>query len=363
MRKFVAYISMVLLITIILPTVIVKTFNFVPRETNAEGNYMEFNIGEKVKKAKKKDKKEKIKKDKNPPLEIVKSDLAVPKINMYNNTTGEVSELDVEEYVKGVVAAEMPAEFHIEALKAQAVAARTYAISRTIKYKNGHPDHVPAPICNGVHCQAYLSFPQLNEIHGEEWIGKYWPKIVEAVDDTKNLALFYGGQIIEPLYHSTSGGQTEDVMEVFSSVEIPYLKSVSSPYESEAPKYSTTTTMTIDEFIKKIKDKYPEVNINKDNIHEKIKLINRTVTGRVKKIAIDKMILDGKDLRNLFQLNSTNFTIYLDKDLNIIEIKTLGFGHGVGMSQWGANGMAKKGSTFQEILEHYYTGINIVELN
>lgn len=351
MRKILIYISVVLLITIIVPTVIVKTFNFVPRETSAEGDIVEH---------KRENKTEIVEKL---PIDVVKSSLSISKINMYNNNTGEVLELDIEDYVKGVVAAEMPAAFHIEALKAQAIAARTYAISRTIKYKDGHPDHILAPLCNGVHCQAYLSFSQLTDIHGENWIENFWPKIVEAVDKTKNLGLFYGGEIIEPLYHSTSGGRTEDVRDVFSTEEIPYLKSVSSPYEVDAPKYNTKTTMTADEFINKIKSKYPEVNINRDNIHEKIKLINRTMTGRVKKIAIDKNIIEGKDLRDLFELNSTNFNIYLDRNLNIIEIETYGYGHGVGMSQWGANGMAKEGSDFKEILKHYYTGVEIKYLD
>lgn len=347
MKKFLVYVSVVLIITILLPTVIVKTFSFVPRETVAEGNDLI--------------EKEEIVKEETP-VDIVKSSLSISKLKVYNTKTGEVLDLDIEDYVKGVVAAEMPAEFHIEALKAQAVAARTYAISRTIRYKDGHPDHVLAPICSGVHCQAHLSFPQLEDIHGESWIEKYWPKIVRAVDETKNLGIFYGGEIIEPLYHSTSGGRTEDVKDVFA-VEVPYLKSVSSPYELDAPRYNNIITMTVDEFIKKIKAKYPEVSINKNNIHEKIKLIDKTMTGRVKKIAIDQNILEGRDLRELFELNSTNFTIYLDKNLNIIEIETLGFGHGVGMSQWGANGMGKQGNTFEEILKHYYTGVEIKKIN
>lgn len=341
MKKLWIYISTVLIITILLPTVIVKTFNFVPKGNTVKGESLESE----------------------PPIvgvekDPVKVDYMYQVVKVYNTNTGIVEEINIEDYVKGVVAAEMPALFHIEALKAQAVAARTYAISRSIRYKDGHPDHTLAPLCNGIHCQAYLSFFQLGEINGDSWIEKYWPKIEEAVDSTKNLGIFYNGEIIEPLYHSTSGGRTEDVKDVFA-VEMPYLKSVSSPYEEEAPKFRNTTTLTLEEFIKKIKSKYPNVNLNKDNLHEKIKLIERTLTGRVKKIAIDKIIIEGRDLRDIFSLNSTNFTISLDKKLNIIEIETYGFGHGIGMSQWGANGMGKHGSTFEEILKHYYTGVEI----
>ncbi|MDR7856938.1 stage II sporulation protein D [Tissierella sp.] len=342
MRKLGIYISMVLIITILLPTVIVKTFKFVPKGNSAQGEALEEEI--------------------KPILEVEEKPIVVgyvyDKIKFYNNKSGLVEEMNIDDYVKGVVAAEMPAAFHIEALKAQAIAARTYAISRNLKYKEGHPDHSSAPICSGIHCQAYLSFSQLGELNGESWIENYWPKIEEAVNLTKGLGIFYNGEIIEPLYHSTSGGRTEDVKDVFAA-ELPYLKSVTSPYEEEAPKFKNTITLTTTEFIEKIKSKYPKVNLNKDNLPDKIKLIDRTITGRVKKIAIDGIILEGRDLRDLFALNSTNFIISMDKKLNIIDIETYGFGHGVGMSQWGANGMGKHGSNFEEILKHYYTGVEI----
>lgn len=344
MKKLGVYICTVLTITILLPTVIVKTFKFVPKGNTAKGESLELEepvvIEEEI---------------------PVKTNKLYETIKIYDGKKEIVNEINIEDYVKGVVAAEMPAEFHMEALKAQAVAARTYAISRSIKYKDGHPNHKLAPLCDGIHCQAYLSLPKLKEIHGDSWIEKYWPKIEEAVNSTRNLGIFYNGEIIEPLYHSTSGGRTEDVQDVFA-VEMPYLKSVTSPYEEEAPKFKSTITLTTEEFIGKIKHKYPDVNLTKENLHEKIKLIEKTLTGRVKKVAIDKIIIDGRELRELFSLNSTNFTISLDKRLNIIEIETYGSGHGVGMSQWGANGMAKHGSIFEEILKHYYTGVEIKEL-
>lgn len=344
MRRFGIYLSVVLTITILMPTVIVKTFKFIPR-----GNSV---LGESFQESRPIVRKEKKK-------EIdVKVSSKYEDIKVYNMRTGVVEELRLEEYVKGVVAAEMPGEFHIEALKAQAIAARTYAISRTLRYGDGHPAHPEAPICSGIHCQSYLSLEQLGEIHGEEWIENYWPKIEESVNSTKNLGIYYYGEITEPLYHSTSGGQTEDIRDVFAS-DTPYLKSVPSPNEEGAPRFKNILTLTLDEFMEKIKSKYPEVDINKDNIADKIKLIEKTSTGRVKKIAIDGKLLDGSELRDLFELNSTNFKISLDQKLNIIEIETYGYGHGVGMSQWGANGMGKAGSSYEEILKHYYTGIEI----
>ena len=342
MKKIGVYFTTVLIITIMIPTVIVKTFKFVPK-----GNSVV--VGESLEDDKPAIKKEEI---------IVKENNNDNLFKIYNTRSGEVEELELEDYVKGVVAAEMPGEFHIEALKAQAVAARTYAMSRTLRYSDGHPAHPEAPICTGIHCQAYLSLEQLNQIHGDSWIENYWGKIEEAVDSTRGLGIFYGGEITEPLYHSTSGGQTEDVKDVFSS-EVPYLKSVVSPNEESAPKFKTTTSLTIDEFVATIKNKYPGVKIDKSNIAEKIKLIEKTPTGRVKKIAIDGNLLDGSELRDLFLLNSTNFKISLDSKFNIIEIVTYGYGHGIGMSQWGANGMGKEGKSYEEILKHYYTGVEI----
>lgn len=278
-------------------------------------------------------------------------------ISLYNPYTNTVSEIPIEEYVKGVVAAEMPAEFHIEALKAQAIAARTYALSRTAKFSEGHPDHKLAPLCKAIHCQAYSSMEELRQIHGDNWIDNYWDKIEEAVDSTKGMLMYYKGEIIESPYHSTSGGMTEDAVNVFAS-DTPYLKGVISPYEEEAPKFKTVTTLTGDEFVKKINDKY-NAKLSKNNFFEKIRLVEKTTSGRIKKLAVDKTIIEGRELRDLFNLNSTNFTITYDQKLNIIDIVTYGYGHGVGMSQWGANGMAKRGSTYIDILKHYYTDIEI----
>lgn len=346
MKRLGAYSIMVLIITIILPSVIVKTFSFVPRDQV---------VGQGFDKEVTPSKKDKSNLIKNSDLIEKKS---IEYISLYNPYTDTVSEIPLEEYVMGVVAAEMPAEFHIEALKAQAIAARTYAMSRMQKFSDGHPEHKLAPLCKAVHCQAYLSMEELREVKGENWIENYWGKIEEAVDSTKGILMYYKVEIIEPLYHSTSGGMTEDAVNVFAS-DSPYLKGVLSPYEEEAPKYRTVTTITVDEFINKIKSKYPDAKIDKDNFSEKMRLIERTPSGRIKKLAIDKIVIEGSDLRDLLELNSTNFTITYDQKLNIIDIVTYGYGHGVGMSQWGANGMAKKGSTYIDILKHYYTDIKI----
>lgn len=334
MKKFCIYTGIILIITIIIPALIVKSFNFVPKESDKR-EYKEntSKVEEKVHEF-----------DGN--------------IKVYDTRTQQVREMPLEEYIKGVVAAEMPAEFHIEALKAQAVASRTYAINRFLKFPNGHPDHPEAPLCTGIHCQAYLTLDELRSIHSSDWEGKYWGKIEEAVESTKSQVLYYRGEVIEALYHSTSGGMTEDAIDVFA-VDLPYLKSVESQYEEDAPRYKTIVTMTGDEFIDKINKKYPNANVTKDNIQDKIKLVERTESGRVKKISINGTVVDGREIRELFELNSTNFKIYFNPRTNIVDIETIGYGHGVGMSQWGANGMAKNGKDYEEILKHYYTGVEI----
>lgn len=345
MKKISIYLTVVLIITILIPTVIVKTFNFVPILNKAQGQDVTTDppsnpINEKP---------------------LVVGQKSIERVKIYNSDTKKTIELSLSDYVKGVVAAEMPAAFHIEALKAQAIAARTYAISRIIKYEEGHPDHPEAPLCTGVHCQAYLSLEELEKIHGKEWVENYWGKIETAVDSTSNLVIYYQGELIEPLYHSTSGGKTEDAVNVFA-MDSPYLKSVESPYEEDAPRFREVVTLTVDEFLDKLKEKYPKVNINKENFHQKIKLIEKTESGRVTKLAIDREIVSGREIRELYGLNSTNFEIVYDIKLGLIEIETLGYGHGVGMSQWGANGMAKQGKTYEVILKHYYTGVVIKKL-
>lgn len=333
MKKFGIYTGIILIITIIIPALIVKSFNFVPKEGKIEDSQQSPDIEEEV-------------------VEF-KGD-----IKIYDTRSQEAIEMSLEEYIKGVVAAEMPAEFHIEALKAQAVAARTYAINRMLKHPTGHPDHPDAPLCTGIHCQAYLTLEELNKLHAKGWEEKYWGKIEEAVESTKGQVLYYRGEIIEALYHSTSGGMTEDAVDVFA-VDLPYLKAVESLYEEDAPRYRSLLTMTGDEFIDKINKRFPSANITKDNLADKIKLVEKTESGRVKKISIDGNVVDGREIRELFELNSTNFKIYYNPKTNIVDIETIGYGHGVGMSQWGANGMAKNGKDYEEILKHYYTGVEL----
>ncbi|RKD31539.1 stage II sporulation protein D [Thermohalobacter berrensis] len=326
MKELAIYLAFIIFITVIIPIALIKGYDLVMKDEKK--------------------------------IERVEEEYTV---KVYNTKTGKVQKMKLEEYIKGVVAAEMPAAFHIEALKAQAVAARTYAVYKMEKYPNGDPDHPQAPLCNDVHCQAWLSMEELLDRHSQDWMDKYWGKIEAAVEDTKGEIITYNGKPIEPLYHSTSGGMTEDSEAVFANA-LPYLRSVESPYEDGAPRLRDTVEMAMDEFIGKIEGKYPNIKLTKETLPHRIKLIERSESGRILKLQIDNQIVTGREIRELFGLNSTNFTITIVKDEDKIKIETVGYGHGVGMSQWGANGMAKKGSTYREILKHYYTGVEIEQL-
>lgn len=278
-------------------------------------------------------------------------------IRVYLNESQRIGEIELEEYVKGVIAGEMPAAFEFDALKSQAVAARTKALHQKIKYgAEGNPAHPGAEVCNAVHCQVYRSKDQLEKINSKDWMENYWPKIERAVEETKGLVITYDGKLIDPLYHSTSGGRTENSEDVFTSAA-PYLRSVESPYEEASKHLEDEVTLSTNEFITKINNTYKKCNLNKNNVVDSLKILERSEGGRITKMKVGNDILTGRNIRELFGLKSADFKITISGDKMIF--KTKGYGHGVGMSQYGANGMAKQGYIFEDILKHYYQGVEI----
>ncbi|ABR46589.1 Sporulation stage II, protein D firmicutes [Alkaliphilus metalliredigens QYMF] len=289
---------------------------------------------------------------------VVESDL---KVNVYNHDTGEIMELSLEDYVTNVVAAEVPAAFEVEAIKAQAVAARTFTIWRRYLYgEEGHPNY-PGAILSTSHrdSQEWLSEEQLLERHGSRWMNDYWPKIQEAVEETQGVIMTYNMQPIEPLYHSTSGGMTENSEDVFASA-VPYLRSVSSPYEERSPVLIDEKIVSIKEFIDTIKDRYPRIELNQSNLDRQIDILERSSGGRITRIKVGSEELTGREIREFFELRSADFEMNFSQ--NNVTFITKGYGHGVGMSQWGANGMAEQGYSFEKILEHYYQGVTLSRL-
>ncbi|AGB42328.1 stage II sporulation protein D [Halobacteroides halobius DSM 5150] len=259
-------------------------------------------------------------------------------IKVYNSKTKEVIELQIEEYLKGVLAAEMPASFPIEALKAQAVAARTYTFKRLANQEqlttNSRVD------------QAWLSQQDLLERWGLINYFKYWPKVSAAVEETKGLILTYQGRIIDSVYHSSSGGQTASAKEVWGN-KIPYLQSVRSRYERSSPYNRNRKVFTMTELSQKL-------NLDNSTI-KSIRITKLSNSGRVLKIKIGDRFFTGQELRNELGLLSTDFSF--DITGRRIEFITSGYGHGVGLSQYGAQGMANQGYSFSQILKYYYHGV------
>ncbi len=262
-----------------------------------------------------------------------------------------VSELSVFEYLTGVVAAEMPVSFEPEALKAQAVAARSY-LQRAI----ASPKHDGADICSSsACCQAYLSPEELKAGWGDSY-DEYLEKISAAVSATDGEYLSYDGQPALTAFHSSSDGATEDAAAIWS--EVPYLKSVSSPETEESvPELTSRVESSELDFRDTILYLKPEADMTgaaSDWVGE----ISRSASGRVADITIGGVSFTGSELRTLFSLRSTDFELEYTGGKFVFTVH--GYGHGVGMSQYGANTMAESGADYRDILSHYYPGTFLV---
>ena len=259
-------------------------------------------------------------------------------------TDGEVRETTMADYLPGVVAAEMPASFEPEALKAQAVAARTYILDRAAHPVEAHRD---AAVCGDPGCCcAYASEEALRENWGRDY-RKNLRRIRNAVRETDGQRLTYEGEPIRAVFHSSSAGQTEASAALWGAV--PYLVSVSSPETAQTvPGFETTVTVSAAEAAQAL-----EVELS-ENPAQWLGEITRDESGRVEAITIGGKTLSGAEARGLFSLRSTNFTAEA-ADGNLV-FHVIGSGHGVGMSQYGANVMAQQGAAYQEILAHYYPG-------
>ncbi len=251
----------------------------------------------------------------------------------------ELLTLPLEDYVIGVVAQEMPASFYDEAIKAQAVAARTFAL-----YNLQNNDYLTTGM------QAYISVEQMQEKWKEEF-DYYYNKIKNLVLETKDLVLTYNGDLIKSYYYAMSNGMTEDSLVVFNE-DLPYIKEVSSSYDNESlNKFNYELVLSKEEFCSKLNISCSKINISS---------IEKDYSNRVSSLKINNKTFSGIEVRKLLDLRSTDFNIEVAD--NII-ITTKGYGHGVGMSQYGANGMAKDNKNFIEILNHYYQNVEIEKYN
>lgn len=256
-------------------------------------------------------------------------------ITVYRNN-GSVINLSMTDYLIGVLGAEMPASFNIEALKAGAIASRTYALK---KIQDG------GKLTDTVSTQVYNDNNELRNKWGNEF-DKYYNKIKQAVEATNDLVITYNGELISALFFSTSNGYTESAKEVFG-YDIPYLQSVESSVDKETTPYLKTVE----------KETATLLNILGVTNLDNIEIVSRTSSGRVKEIKIDNKTYSGVELRNLLGLRSTDFDISVNGES--VTITTRGYGHGVGMSQYGANKLANNGYSYSDIIHHYYQNVNI----
>ncbi len=280
------------------------------------------------------------------------------KVRLYHHDSGQIEEIALNEYVTGVVAAEMPAAFPVEALKAQAVAARTYVLKRLAAGGVVNREHPEADVCDDHHhAQAWLSQEQMKERWGVINYYRHYYKIRQAVDDTGNTVITYQGDLIDPLYHSTCGGRTENSGAVWK-FDIPYLKSVNCPYENN-PKLVQTVSYTLAQAQKALGINLEAVPVSKGSAP--MDTVEQTETGRVKTVRAGDVDLPAVLVRERLGLRSTNFSCRLQGDKLVFT--TVGYGHGVGMCQYGAKGLAEHGYSYREILKHYYTGVEIQTIN
>ncbi len=272
-------------------------------------------------------------------------------IKLLHQELNQVEELPLEEYLKGVVLAEMPIYFEEEALKAQAIVARTFTL---YQMKNPSMLHENADVCDDINCcQAYQTKEYVMMAWDDAVENEKWNKINRAVEDTKGRVILYQGEPIEAFFHSHSAGKTEDVRYLWNEEEIPYLKSVDGMEQDLFSEDKTFLKKEFQELIKVLAPNYQENDV--------VQIVDYTPSGRVFHVKLGSKIIKATDLRTLLKLRSTYFCV--EENENEIIFHTEGYGHGVGMSQYGANQMALEGKKCEEIIQHYYTGVEIDNLD
>lgn len=277
-------------------------------------------------------------------------------IKLLHKKTGEVEQVNIDDYLCNVVSAEMPADYEIEALKAQAVVARTYTI-----YKINNKKHENADICDdSTCCQAWVDKETRFSRWEENKRESNWEKIQKCVQETQGQIITYQNQPINAFFHANSGGKTELPVNVWGGTGLPYLQVVETAGEEGYKQYESEVELTQDELIEKLKTKYSDISIDFSN-QEDLKILEYTDSGRVQTVKFGNHEISGVETRTLLGLKSTNFEISKENDK--IKFTVKGYGHGVGMSQTGADAMAKQGKNYKEIINHFYSGVEIKEVN
>ncbi len=265
---------------------------------------------------------------------------------------GRVETMAMDDYLWRVVAAEMPAAFEPEALKAQAVAARTYTCAKMERTTPAHPE---ADVCTDVACCQACRTPKEAAASWGSNARMYTDKIAAAVADTDGLAVLYGGKPIQAVFFSSADGRTVDAVEVWGNA-VPYLTGVDSPEGEEVPNYHSTVTLTAEACKARLLAKYPGADLSGDPSGWFSNTVSNSAGG-VESMKVGGVTVSGQALRTLFALRSTSFTVSAGAEG--VTFAVTGYGHGVGMSQYGANALAREGKRCEEILKWYYTGVEV----
>ncbi|MHA6481341.1 stage II sporulation protein D [Paenibacillus sp. strain BS8-2] len=273
-------------------------------------------------------------------------------VRVYLSGQRKVEKVPIETYVMGVLAGEMPIDFELEALKAQAIAARTYIVRRMASGENDMASR-GADVSDTIRHQVYVSKKEL----ASRWSGKdkavNLAKLEQAIRETRGLIVTYEGQPIEAAFFSTSNGFTEN-SEDYWSLALPYLRSVASPWDKElSPRYEQELTFKVSQFYSAIGLSGKSASAKKPSI----KVLDKSDGNRIMLLSINGRSFTGREVRERLGLASSQFSWKISK--GSITFTTYGLGHGVGMSQWGANGIAKDGGRAEDILLHYYTGTKV----
>ncbi|KEQ25239.1 stage II sporulation protein D [Paenibacillus tyrfis] len=276
-------------------------------------------------------------------------------IPVYRAKEKRTERMALEQYVRGVVAAEMPIEFEPEALKAQAMAARTYIVRRLLDGDQSNVPDANALVTDTISHQAYVTDEELRRRWGDDVFLSHMDKLKRAVEETRDLVLTYQGKPIEASFFSTSNGYTEN-SEDYWNFTVPYLRSVPSPWDAKlSPRYKETVAFTSKELQSKLG--LPGAVPVSTGSPLGIKVIEKSQGNRIKKLSIGGKLFTGREVREKLGLNSSQFQWSWSG--GEWRFTTFGYGHGVGMSQWGANGMAMEGRKAEDIVKYYYAGIVI----
>ncbi len=282
-------------------------------------------------------------------------------VRVYLHSEKKYATMTLEEYIIGVILAEMPTYFELEAFKAQAVASRTYTVYKMLtdtSYHSSYHGSTGADICtNSGHCQAYTSYERLRSKWGKETADKAYDMAKRAVEETKGLVMTYDDEVIFSPYHACSYKYTESGKNAWGLKNTPYLVTVSSP-EAELDIVYSTTKISMSKFKRKISAE--RKNADFSDLPEKwVGKFTYNESGRVDTVIVCGEEFSGRELQSVLGLRGSNFKISYDGESETFTVKSYGWGHGVGMSQYGANEMAKDGARYDKILTHYYSGVKI----